>query len=96
MTDESIDTLYTVCKELFVLLVISLLVIELMCGFTVSFIAAIVAFVCTLVILFPIIITFKIVSSLENIENVICYSKADKDVDELHYDEAKDDKPIEL
>lgn len=96
MTDESIDTLYKVCKELFVLLVISLLVIELMCGFTVSFIAAIVAFVCTLVILSPIIITFKIVSSLENIEYAICYNKADKDVDELHYDEAKDDKPIEL
>ena len=105
MTYKSIDMLYKVCKELFVLFVITLLVIELVCGFTVSFTLAIVAFICTLAILFPIIITFKIVSSLENIEYAICYSKADKDVDELHYDEAdkelrygeaKDSKPIEL
>ena len=103
MTYKSIDMLYKVCKELFVLFVITLLVIELVCGFTISFILAIVAFVCTLVILFPIIITFKIASSLENIEDVICYSKADKDADELRYDEAdkelrygeaKDSKPI--
>lgn len=98
MTYKSIDMLYKVCKELFVLFVITLLVIELVCGFalSVSFILAVVAFICTLVILFPIIITFKIASSLENIEDVICYSKADKDVDELHYGEAKDSKPIEL
>lgn len=96
MTHESIDILYKVCKGLFVWLVIILLSIELVCGFTISFILAIVAFVCTLVILSPIIIAFKIASSLENIEEVICYSKADKDVDELHYGEAKDSKPIEL
>ena len=96
MTYECIDMLYKVCKSLFVLFVISLLIIELVCGFTVSSILAVVTFICTLVILFPIIITFKIASSLENIENVICYSKADKDVDELHYGEAKDSKPIEL
>lgn len=96
MTHESIDILYIVCKELFVLLVISLLVIELVCGFTVSFILAVVIFICTLVMLFPIIITFKIASSLENIEHAIYYSKADKNVDELHYDEAKDSKYIEL
>lgn len=96
MTNKSIDMLYKVCKELFVLLVISLLIIELVCGFTISFIAAIVAFICTLVILFPIIITFKIASSLENIEYAIRYNKADKNVDELHYDEAKDSKYIEL
>lgn len=96
MTHESIDILYKVCKGLFVWLVIILLSIELVCGFTISFILAIVAFFCTLVILSPIIIAFKIASSLENIENVICYSKADKDVDELHYGEAKDSKPIEL
>lgn len=96
MTNESIDILYKVCKELFVLLVISLLVIELVCGFTVSFILAVVTFICTLVMLFPIIITFKIASSLENIEYAIRYNKADKDVDELHYGEAKDSKPIEL
>ena len=96
MTYESIDTLYKVCKGLFVWLLIILLSIELVCGFTVSFILAIVAFVCTLVMLCPMIVMFKIASSLENIEDVICYSKADKDVDELHYDEAKDSKPIEL
>lgn len=96
MTYECIDMLYKVCKSLFVLFVISLLIIELVCGFTVSSILAVVTFICTLVILFPIIITFKIASSLENIENVICYRKADKDVDELHYGEAKDSKPIEL
>ena len=66
------------------------------CGFTISFILAIVAFVCTLVTLCPMIVMFKIASSLKNIEDVICYSKADKDVDELHYDEAKDSKYIEL
>ena len=105
MTYESIDILYKVCKELFVWLVIILLSIELVCGFTISFILAIVAFVCTLVMLCPMIVMFKIASSLKNIEDVICYSKADKDVDELHYDEAdkelryceaKDSKPIEL
>ena len=96
MTYESIDTLYKVCKGLFVWLLIILLSIELVCGFTVSFILAIVAFVCTLVMLCPMIVMFKIASSLENIEDVICYSKADKDVDELHYGEAKDSKPIEL
>ena len=96
MTYESIDTLYKVCKGLFVWLVIILLFIELVCGFTVSFILAIVAFVCTLVMLCPMIIMFKIASSLKNIEDVICYSKADKDADELHYGEAKDSKPIEL
>ena len=96
MTYESIDTLYKVCKGLFVWLLIILLSIELVCGFTISFILAIVAFICTLVILFPIIITFKIASSLENIEHAIYYSKADKNVDELRYDEAKDSKYIEL
>lgn len=95
-TYESIDMLYKVCKQLFVWLVIILLSLELVCGFTVSFILAIVAFICTLMILGPIIVMFKIASSLKNIEDVICYSKADKDVDELHYDEAKDSKPIEL
>lgn len=94
MTYESIDILYKVCKELFVLLVIILLVIELVCGFNISFILAIVAFVCTLVMLCQMIVMFKIASSLENIEDVICYSKANKDVDELHYGEAKDSKPI--
>lgn len=96
MTHESIDILYKVCKGLFVWFVIILLSIELVCGFTISFILAIVAFVCTLVALCPMIVVFKIASSLENIEDVICYSKADKDVDELHYGEAKDSKPIEL
>ena len=96
MTYESIDTLYKVCKGLFVWLVIILLFIELVCGFTVSFILAIVAFVCTLVMLCPMIVMFKIASSLKNIEDVICYSKADKDVDKLHYGEVKDSKPIEL
>ena len=105
MTYESIDILYKVCKELFIWLVIILLSIELVCGFTISFILAIVAFVCTLVMLCPMIVMFKIASSLKNIEDVIwlksiedviCYSKADKDVDELHYDEAKDSKYIEL
>ena len=96
MTYESIDMLYKVCKGLFVWLLIILLSIEVVCGFTVSFILAIVAFVCTLMILCPIIVMFKIASSLKNIEDVICYSKADKDVDESHYDEAKDSKPIEL
>lgn len=96
MTYESIDTLYKVCKGLFVWFLIILLSIELVCGFTVSFILAIVAFVCTLAMLSPMIVMFKIASSLENIEEVICYSKADKDVDELHYGEAKDSKPIEL
>lgn len=96
MTYESIDTLYKVCKGLFVWLLIILLSIELVCGFTISFILAIVAFVCTLATLCPMIVMFKIASSLENIEEVICYSKADKDVDELHYGEAKDSKPIEL
>ena len=105
MTYESIDILYKVCKELFIWFVIILLSIELVCGFTISFILAIVAFVCTLVMLCPMIVMFKIASSLKNIEDVIwiksiedaiCYSKADKDVDELHYDEAKDSKYIEL
>ena len=96
MTYESIDTLYKVCKGLFVWLLIILLSIELVCGFTISFILAIVAFVYTLAMLCPMIVMFKIASSLENIKDVICYSKADKDVDELHYDEAKDSKPIEL
>ena len=96
MTYESIDTLYKVCKGLFVWLVIILLSIELVCGFTISFILAIVAFVCTLVMLCPMIVMFKIASSLKNIEDVICYSKADKDVDKLHYGEVKDSKPIEL
>lgn len=96
MTYKSIDMLYKVCKELFVLVVITLLVIELVCGFTVSFTLAIVSFICTLVILFPIIITFKIASSLENIEYAICYIKADKYVDKLNCDEAKDSKPTEL
>lgn len=96
MTHESIDILYKVFKGLFVWFVIILLSIELVCGFTISFILAIVAFVCTLVVLCPMIVVFKIASSLENIEDVICYSKADKDVDELHYGEAKDSKPIEL
>ena len=105
MTYESIDTLYKVCKGLFVWLLIILLSIELVCGFTISFILAVVAFICTLMILCPIIVMFKIASSLKNIEDVICYSKADKDVDELHYNEAdkelhygeaKDSKYIEL
>lgn len=96
MPHESIDILYKACKGLFVWFVIILLSIELVCGFTVSFILAIVAFVCTLVMLCPMIVMFKIASSLEHIEDVICYSKADKDADELHYDEAKDSKPIEL
>lgn len=96
MTYESIDMLYKVCKELFVWLVIILLSIELVCGFTISATLAIVAFVCTLAMLCPMIVMFKIASSLKNIEDVICYSKADKDVDELHYGEAKDSKPIEL
>ena len=96
MTYESIDTLYKVCKGLFVWLLIILLSIELVCGFTISFFLAIVAFVCTLVMLCPMIVMFKIASSLKNIEDVICYSKADKDVDKLHYGEVKDSKPIEL
>ena len=96
MTYESIDILYKVSKELFVWLVVILLSIELVCGFTISFILAIVAFICTLVMLCPMIVMFKIASSLKNIEDVICYSKAKKKVDELHNDEAKDSKYIEL
>ena len=96
MTYESIDMLYKVCKELFVWFVIILLSIELICCFTISATLAIAAFVCTLAMLCPMIIMFKIASSLKNIEDVICYSKADKDVDESHYDEAKDSKHIEL
>ena len=98
MTDKCIDMLYEVYKALFIVLVISLLFIELVCGFSlnVSPYLVIVTFICTLMALCPMLLMFKIVSSLKNIEYAICYIKADKDVDKLNCDEAKDSKPTEL
>ena len=102
MSDSFIDTLYKVYKSLFVVLVISLLIIELVLGFalvtrfSMSPVLVIATFICTLVALSPMLLMFKIISSLKNIEHTILYSKSDKGVDKLNCDEAKDSKPIEL